>query len=125
MTPLAEWGNVWGTSVTVPVTMSTSYMYSYLNMKGPKTKYTSSVTRTLNVSKASIKRTWISLRSHWFHRLSLSTSSRLDGTSKSPREHKQKNSMKHQNHLGNKDKLSQWNIKITKETKTNELNGTN
>ena len=25
MTPLAEWGNVWGTSVTVPVTISTSY----------------------------------------------------------------------------------------------------
>ena len=26
MTPLAEWGNVWGTSVTVPVTISTSYV---------------------------------------------------------------------------------------------------
>ena len=27
MTPLAEWGNVWGTSVTVPVTISTSCSY--------------------------------------------------------------------------------------------------
>ena len=28
MAPLAEWGNVWGTSVTVPVTISTSYYSS-------------------------------------------------------------------------------------------------
>jgi hypothetical protein len=29
ITPLTKWGSVWGTSVTVPVTISTSYYYYY------------------------------------------------------------------------------------------------
>ena len=39
---------------------------------------------TLNTSSASMNRVCISFLSHWFQELSLSTSSRLDGTSKSP-----------------------------------------
>ena len=29
MGPILGWGNVWGTSVTVPVTISTSYVLTY------------------------------------------------------------------------------------------------
>ena len=45
---------------------------------------------TLNTLRASRNTLCISLHSHWFHKLSLSTSSRDDGTSKSPRENNHK-----------------------------------